>query len=462
MNSIIISAVLGVIMMFSGIFLKKNSSIGTLAIAAVALLLAAAIAELSGYHFFSVDTHNMLYFDVFGLLFNCIAFGCTLAYFLLNARDIAAIGNNPGEYFALIFFVLCGVAIASSFNSLLMLFIGIEIISIPLYILTGSDKRNLKSNEASLKYFLMGSFSTGIMLLGIAFLYGSSDKGSFFLEDISDSHTPGNPMMMVGLILIMVSMAFKVSAAPFHFWTPDVYDGAPTVVTSFMATVVKAAAFIAFVRLFNDAFGNMKTEWQMLVAIITAATLFIGNITAVFQQSVKRMLAYSSIAQVGFMLFSLLTLNTLAKEGIILYTAVYSISTIGLFAILVKMKDFSFDGFNGMARHHPVLAFTATIFLLSLAGIPLTGGFMAKYYMLASVVQTGHWLWLVIFALLCATVSVYYYFRVIQAMYFKDGLAQHLELGTGFRSMLILLALLVIILGIFPQLLINRLYIIYL
>ena len=229
-----------------------------------------------------------------------------------------------------------------------------------------------------------------------------------------------------------------------------------------MATVVKAGAFIAFVRLFNDAFGNMKTEWQMLVAIITAVTLFIGNITAVFQQSVKRMLAYSSIAQVGFMLFSLLTLNTLAKEGIILYTAVYSISSIGLFAILVKMKDFSFDGFNGMARHHPVLAFTATIFLLSLAGIPLTGGFMAKYYMLAAVVQTGHWLWLVIFALLCATVSVYYYFRVIQAMYFKDGLAQHLELGTGFRSMLILLALLVIILGIFPQLLINRLYIIYL
>jgi NADH-quinone oxidoreductase subunit N len=461
MNSIITSAVLGVIMMFSGIFLKKNSSIVSVGILAIGILLLMGVLELSGYHFFPVDTHDMLYFDVFGLLFNCVAFACTLVYFLLNGRDLAAIGNNPGEYFALIFFVLCGISIASSFNSLLMLFIGIEIISIPLYILTGSDKRNLKSNEASLKYFLMGAFSTGIMLLGIAFLYGATDKGSFFLEDLALGKTAGTPMMMTGLILIMVSMAFKVSAAPFHFWTPDVYDGAPAVITSFMATIVKAGVFIAFIRLFNDAFGEMKMQWQIFIAIITALTLFIGNITAVFQQSVKRMLAYSSIAQVGFMLFSLLGLNNMAKEGIMLYTAVYSLSTIGLFAILVKMKDYSFEGFNGLAKQYPVVAFTATIFLLSLAGIPLTGGFLAKYYMIVSVMETGNWLWLVIFALLCATVSVYYYFRVIQAMYFKEGTPQALELSAGFNGMLILLALAIILLGIFPQILIDRLYIIY-
>src|SRR5450755_2288761 len=461
MNAIITSAVLGAIMMFSGIFLKKNSSVIAVAIAGMILLLAMGLFELSGYHFFPVDTHNMLYFDVFGLLFNCIAFSCTLVYFLLNAKDIAAIGNNPGEYFALIYFVLCGISIASSFNSLLMLFIGIEIISIPLYILTGSDKRNLKSNEASLKYFLMGAFSTGLMLLGIAFLYGASDKGSFFLDDLALGKAAGSPMMMTGLILLMSSMAFKVSAAPFHFWTPDVYDGAPTVITSFMASVVKAGVFIAFVRLFMDAFGDIKSQWQIFVAIITAITLFIGNITAVFQQSVKRMMAYSSIAQVGFMLFSLLTLNTLAKEGIILYTAVYSAATIGMFAILVRMKDFSFEGFNGLARQYPLVALAATIFLLSLAGIPLTGGFLAKYYMIAAVMKTGTYLWLVIFALLCATVSVYYYFRVIQAMYFKEGLEQQLDFSAGFTGILILLALIVILLGIFPQLLINRLYIIY-
>jgi NADH-quinone oxidoreductase subunit N len=461
MNSIITSAVLGVIMMFSGIFLKKNSAIASLAILGIVLLLAMAVLDMSGYHLFPVDTHNMLDFEVFGLLANCIVFAMTLAYFLLNGRDIAAIGNNPGEYFALIFFVLCGIAIATSFNSLLMLFIGIEIISIPLYILTGSDKRNLKSNEASLKYFLMGAFSTGIMLLGMAFLYGASDKGSFFLEDIASVKSAGTPMMMTGLILLTVSMSFKVSAAPFHFWTPDVYDGAPTVITSFMATIVKAGTFIAFIRLFHNAFDDIKSHWQIFIAIIAATTLFIGNITAVFQQSVKRMLAYSSIAQVGFMLLALLTLNTLAYEGIILYTAVYGFASIGLFAILVKMKDFSFEGFNGLARHEPVVAFTLTIFLLSLAGIPLTGGFLAKYYMIASVMQTGSWLWLVIFAMLCATVSVYYYFRVIQAMYFKDGSSQQLEISLGFKFMLILLALIVILLGIFPQMLIKRLYIIY-
>src|SRR5664279_3329296 len=268
MNSIITSAVLGVIMMFSGLFLKKRSSIAALATVGVLLLLVVTVLELSGYHFFQIDTHNMLYFDVFGLLFNCIAFASTLVYFLLNAKDMTAIGNYPGEYFALVFFVLCGISVTSSFNSLLMLFIGIEIISIPLYILTGSDKRNLKSNEASLKYFLMGSFSTGIMLLGIAFLYGASDKGSFFLEDLAIGKAATSPLMITGLILLMISMAFKVSAAPFHFWTPDVYDGAPTVVTSFMATVVKAGAFIAFIRLFNDAFGDMRGAWQLFVAII--------------------------------------------------------------------------------------------------------------------------------------------------------------------------------------------------
>src|SRR5450432_294207 len=461
MNSIITSAILGVIMMFSGLFLKKNSSIATLAILGILVLLGMAILDMSGFHFFPVDTHNMLDYQPFGLLVDCIAFASTLAYFLLNGRDIAAIGNNPGEYFALIFFVLCGISIATTFNSLLMLFLAIEIISIPLYILTGSDKRNLKSNEASLKYFLMGAFSTGLMLLGIAFLYGASDKGSFFLDDLALGKAAGSPMMMTGLILLMSSMAFKVSAAPFHFWTPDVYDGAPTVVTSFMASVVKAGVFIAFVRLFMDAFGDIKSQWQIFVAIITAITLFIGNITAVFQQSVKRMMAYSSIAQVGFMLFSLLTLNTLAKEGIILYTAVYSAATIGMFAILVRMKDFSLEGFNGLARQYPLVALAATIFLLSLAGIPLTGGFLAKYYMIAAVMKTGTYLWLVIFALLCATVSVYYYFRVIQAMYFKEGLEQQLDFSAGFTGILILLALIVILLGIFPQLLINRLYIIY-
>jgi NADH-quinone oxidoreductase subunit N len=352
------------------------------------------------------------------------------------------------------FFVLCGVSIVSSFQSLLMLFIGIEIISIPLYILAGSDKRNLKSNEASLKYFLMGSFSTGLMLMGITLLYGGT--GTFYLSGMNLGGVVMTPLVGLGIVLMMISMAFKASAAPFHFWTPDVYDGSPTVFTSFMATIVKAAVFVAFLRLFENGFGKLQSTWQLMAAIITALTLIIGNITAVFQQSVKRMLAYSSIAQAGFMMLAVFALNTMGKQGLLLYSAAYCLATIGLFAVLIKMKDYTYDGFNGLARHEPVLAFTSTIFLLSLAGIPLTAGFFSKYYMLVAAMKTGQMFWLVIVAVVCAAISVYYYFRVIQSMYFKDAeVTPAVAVGSGFKALLVITAGMVILLGIKPGLLLN-------
>ena len=456
MNAILISAVLGVVMMFTGLFTSDKRVVRGVAISGMALLFIANILELQGTRFFNFNTYEMLAFDSFNLLFNAVAFGATLVYFILSGRDMEKVGIHLAEYFALIFFILAGVAISSSFNSLLMLFLGIEIISIPLYILTGTDKRNLKSNEASLKYFLMGSFSTGLMLMGIALIYGA--RGSFNLEVISFGNAKLTPLISAGLLLLLVSMSFKVSAAPFHFWTPDVYDGAPTVFTSFMATIVKAAAFIAFLRLFDGSFGNLQPEWQLIVSVITAITLFIGNITAVFQQSVKRMLAYSSIAQAGFMMFALVALNGRAKEGLIFYAAAYCIATIGVFAILLRMKDYTFEGFNGLAKSQPVLAATNAVFLLSLAGIPATAGFMAKFYMLSAAVQNGHVLWLVIFGVICAAISVYYYFRVIQAMYFKDGDNHEIEVTPAFKGTLVAVAAIVVLLGIFPGWLTKFLY----
>lgn len=456
MNAIVLSAIFGVIMMFTGIFTANRTTVRYVAIALLALLLVANIAEQYGYLLFNFNTRDMLVFTSFGLQFNTIAFASTLLYYFLSSKDMQKVGIYLAEYFALIFFVLCGIAVASSFNTLLMLFLGIEIISIPLYILTGTDKRNLKSNEASLKYFLMGSFSTGLMLMGITLLYGTA--GSFNIEVIMKGSEQSNALFTGGVVLMMISMGFKASAAPFHFWTPDVYDGAPTVFTSFMATIVKAAVFIAFIRLFENAFGGAQKDWQLLAAIITATTLFIGNLTAVFQQSVKRMLAYSSIAQAGFMMFALFALNDLAKEGLILYSAAYSLATIGIFAILVKMKDYTYEGFNGLAKTQPLLAAVNTICLLSLAGIPLTAGFFAKYYMLAAAVKTDGYLWLVIFAVLCAAVSVYYYFRVIQAMYFKDGEGHIMEVSASFKGWMVVLAAIIIFLGIFPQWILEKLY----
>ncbi len=457
MNALLLSAILGVIMMFSGILLKSKAAIRNLAIAGLCLLLLVNILEMCGTVLFKIDTKGMIVFDSFSLLFNSIALFSTLLYLLLSARDMEKVGVNYAEYFALIFFILCGITLTSSFKSLLILFLGIEIISIPLYILTGSDKRNLKSNEASLKYFLLGAFSTGLMLMGIALIYGA--MGTFNTVTIG-AFTESKPsaLLIAGMLLLLFSMSFKASVAPFHFWTPDVYDGAPTVFTSFMATIVKAAVFIAFIRLFDDAFGLQQKQWQLFIAILTVATLFIGNITAVFQQSVKRMLAYSSIAQAGFMMLSLYAMNADAKEGLLLYTAAYSFATIGIFAVLIKMKDYTFDGFNGFAKHQPLLAATTTIFLLSLAGIPLTAGFLSKFYMLKAAMGEGKNLWLIIFAVLMAAVSVYYYFRVIQAMYFKEGDAQPIEVTPAFKWTLVLLAALVILLGIFPNLLLTWFY----
>ena len=261
MNALIISAVLGVIMMFSGLTLKK-SAVRMIAIAGVLILLVSNIMETYGTVFFKVDTSGMMEFDRFALFFNSIVFLTVLLYFLLSARDMEKVGVNYAEYFTLIFFILCGIILTSSFKSLLILFLGIEIISIPLYILTGSDKRNLKSNEASLKYFLLGAFSTGLMLMGIAFIYGARGTFSTISMPLADDQQL-SPLLIAGMLLLLFSMSFKVSAAPFHFWTPDVYDGAPTVFTSFMATIVKAAIFIGFIRLFDEAFGPLPATLSL-------------------------------------------------------------------------------------------------------------------------------------------------------------------------------------------------------
>ncbi len=456
MNLIIISGLLGVLLMFTGVFVKNKRTISYVAIAAVLFALIANTAELQGHDWFNINAAaQMLQPNTLGLLMNEIMLLSCLIYFILSGRAIEQVGEFVADYYALIFFILAGVGIVTSFTNLLMLFLGIEIISIPLYILTGSDKRNLKSNEASLKYFLMGAFSTGLMLMGIALIYGGT--GSFELSRIQTAQVSYN--LVGGLLLLFCSMLFKVSGAPFHFWTPDVYDGAPTVFTSFMATIVKVAAFVAFIHMFDATHGFIGRKYQLMVSIIIALTLLFGNITAVFQQSVKRMLAYSSIAQAGFMLFALFAFTPIAREAIVLYGAAYCFATIGIFAVLVKMEDYTYDGFNGLAKSEPLLALLVTVFLFSLAGIPLTLGFFSKYYMIASALSTGgQYLWLVILAMLCAAVSVYYYFRVIQAMYFKPGVGQTIEHTVPFKVALVALAAMVLIFGIMPQALLQFLY----
>ena len=459
MKAIIATTIFGIIMMFASFMVNNKSAVSTIAVCLFAILLGINIWDMVGTPANSPQLFysGMLRVEHYSLWFNILMSGCTLLYVLLMGKEIQKVGSHVAEYYALIFFILCGVYVLSTYNNLLMLFIGIEILSIPQYILAGSDKRNQKSSEASLKYFLMGAFSTGILLMGITLLYGAARTFNI-MDMVSILHSDAlNPLALAGIMFIMIALSFKVSAAPMHMWTPDVYDGAPTPFTAYMATIVKAAAFFAFLRLFQVSFNSLSDHWTIILAVITAATLLVGNVTAVFQQSVKRMLAYSSIAQAGFMLFAILAVNAIAWQGIIIYAVAYSVATIGIFSVLVKLKDYTYDGFNGLAQKEPLLAFTASIFLFSLAGIPLTGGFMAKYYVLLAVVQQGHLLWLVIFALLMAAISVYYYFRVIIAMYFKTGSPEmNSPVTTGDKFMLIVTCILVLLLGIFPQLFLNN------
>ena len=462
MNAIILTAVLGVIMMITGAFGKSPTLPNKIAVAGIILLLIVNGIELySGQPFFDINMLQMLNVNSSSLIFLQVIFGCTLFYFLLSGKDIEKVGIHIAEYYALMFFILCGLSLLCTFNTLLILFLGVEIMSIPQYVLAGAEKRNLKSNEAALKYFLMGSFTTGIMLMGIAFVYGATPNASFYVNQIMLGTGTLTPMMAIGMVFLLVGMAFKVSAAPFHFWTPDVYDGTPTVFTSFMSTVIKAASFFAFVRLFHYAFGEMHAQWQTLIILLIIATLFFGNITAVFQQSIKRMLAYSSIAQAGFMLFAVFTISNRGNEGLLVYAAAYCLASIGLFAILAKAKDESIDGFNGLSKTNPIVALCATIFLLSLTGIPLTAGFQGKFLMLLAAAESSPKIWLIIVAVIFAAISSYYYFRVIIAMYFKEPQGEVLMEGrlTEFHKwMLIIIAALIIIIGVYPELLIGWLY----
>lgn len=460
MKPLIASALFGVIMMFAALSVKEKKTFSFIASFLLAVLVGVNIYELCQVMHSTSDApvlfNGMLRYGSFSIWFNTLMSFIAFLYVLLCGKHIERVGQHVGEYYSLIFFILCGVNLLSGYNNLLILFLGIEVLSIPQYILAGSDKKSLKSSEASLKYFLMGAFSTGILLMGIALLYGA--MGTFDITKFNFMESGGMSMMaLAGILFLIVAFGFKVSAAPMHFWTPDVYDGSPTPFTAFMATIVKAAVFVAFFRLFSESFGGINAHWTLVLSIVTALTLFIGNITAVFQQSVKRMLAYSSIAQAGFMLFAVLSVNATGMKGLIIYSVAYSVATIGMFAVLMKLKDYTYDGFNGLAKKEPFLAFAASVFLFSLAGIPLTGGFFAKYFVLTSVMEQGtNMMWLVIFALLMAAVSAYYYFKVLMAMYFKKGDPEMtMEVTVMDKVVLGILVAIVLLVGIMPDILIG-------
>lgn len=370
---------------------------------------------------------------------------------------------QPAEYYAIMLFSLVGAIMMIGFETLIMLFVGVEILSVSMYVLTGSDKKNLRSNEAALKYFLMGAFATGIMLFGIAMLYGAT--GSFNITALKSyvlTNAAPSVMLYVGMLMLLIGMLFKVSAAPFHFWTPDVYDGAPTIFTAFMSTIVKTAGFAAIYRMLSGSFSGMYNFWWTTMAAITVLTLLAGNITAVYQQNFKRMMAYSSISHAGYLLLTLTALTAQSQSAIVFYSLAYSLSTISAFGVLLVVsketsihlpeKAENFDSFNGLGKKNPLLAFVLTVSMLSLAGIPLTAGFWGKFFVFSSIVERGL-TWILVIAVLMSAIGIYYYFRAIMAAYMRDGELGAIKIPPFYRFVLIATTVLTLLFGLLPDLL---------
>lgn len=452
MNTLIVISVLPILLLFLGLYKAQRS---LLPVTVIGLLAAAGLAVAQWNTSAQPIYHGMMLFDNFAVAFSVITIVSTLLILLLSNGYFERISNHIAEYYAIILFSLAGIIVMVSFYNLTMLFIGIEIMSVSLYILAGIKKNDFASNEASLKYFLMGAFSTGFLLFGIALIYGSS--GSFNLETIRTwvvEHPHGiDPMFYTGVLLIIVGLCFKVGAAPFHFWVPDVYEGSPTLVMSFMSTVVKTAGFAAFLRLFTACFAPLSDFWVPVLLVITIVTLFIGNITALYQQSFKRMLAFSSVSHAGYLLFAIVALGASSANSVFVYATAYSIASIIAFGALILVQQQSgsdsFDSFNGLSRKNPFLALVLTISMLSLAGIPLTAGFIGKFFMFSAALRQYQVL-LVILAVINAIISIFYYFRVIIAMYFRDTDREEVAIPAYYKFVLGVSALATIFIGIFP------------
>ena len=363
--------------------------------------------------------------DRYALFFALLLVAATALSVLLSVDFLRQQALPAGEYYALMLLSTSGMIFMAAANDLIVIFLALEIMSVAVYVLVGMLRRELRSNEASLKYFLLGAFATGFLLYGIAFFYGAT--GSTRLDVLAQvaARDGLTPFMVLGIALVLVGFGFKVALIPFHVWTPDVYEGAPTAVTAFMAVGVKAAAFAAFVRVFLDALAPVAAAWTGVLWVLAALTMTVGNVSAVTQRNVKRMLAYSSIAHAGYALVGLVTATKVGGAALLYYLVVYAFMNIGAFGVLIALgrrgePNEMLADFAGVGFRQPVLGLTMAVFMLSLAGIPPTAGFAGKFYLFSAAVDAGY-VGLAVIGVLNSVISVYYYLGVLVQMYMAEG-----------------------------------------
>jgi NADH-quinone oxidoreductase subunit N len=401
--------------------------------------------------------------DNFGLFVTLILVLVGVLTIMFSSQVIEREGIPKGEYYALLLFSLVGMIMMATANDLLVVFVALEILSLAVYVLTGIRRDNPQGTEAAFKYFLLGAFSSAFFLYGIAFTYGLT--GSTRLDRVgaylAAQSMADNPMILLALGLLLVGFAFKISAVPFHMWTPDAYEGAPAIVTGFMSTAVKAAAFAAFARVFLSAFEPFSTQWAPVVWILAAATMILGTVVGVAQSNLKRMLAYSSIAHGGYLLVGLVAANQVGKAAILFYLLAYAVTNLAAFGVIALLgtRDQPNDelrDFAGLWHTHPALAALMTVALLSLGGLPPTVGFIGKWYIFSAAVSAGYY-GLAIIGVLTSVVSVFFYLRVVVMMYMADreGVAVPAQIGGVGMAALTVAIIAIFYLGILPTAVLN-------
>jgi len=454
--------------------------------ALVATALAAGSVLALGWPFLSggeapaplLGFYGTLKVDGFAVVFKLIFLLGAALTLALSLRYLDVEGEQRGEYYSLVLFATTGMMFLASGYDLIVLYISLELMALTFYVLVGYARRERRSNEAGMKYFLLGAFSSGILLYGMSLLFGVA--GSTRLDEIApvvaraataaqDFEGLGlRPMILLAMIAVAAGLFFKIAAVPFHMWAPDAYQGAPTPVTAFLSTGSKAASFALLARIFHEALGGIRVDWAPLLGLVAAVTILVGNWAAVTQNNSKRLLAYSSVSNAGYLLLGVIAANQYGYTGLVVYLVVYTLMNVGAFGVIISLRRRGIigdevDDLTGLGQKAPGMALMMSIFMLSLGGLPVTGGFIGKWFLFGGVIQRGAadgkdwYYWLAGWAALNTVVSFYYYVRFIRAMYIGDreADARPLSLSAPLQTALVACAVLVILIGVFPHPLIQ-------
>ncbi len=438
------------------LFIKRKEAVALICLAAV-VAVALTLIGSSGTTFW-----GMYISDGYSTFFKTIFLINVVLSILISIKYIVIERVNYGEYYSLILFSTLGMMIMASAGDLIVLYLGLELMALSTYILAGFIRHELRSSEAALKYFLLGAFSSAFLLYGISMVYGLTGTTDIYTvaKIISERSLENNTALLLSVMLLVVAFGFKIAAAPFHMWTPDVYEGAPTAITAFMSVGPKAAGFAVLGRVFMIAFSAVKIDWATILIILSILTMGIGNIVALSQTNIKRMLAYSSIAHAGYALLGIIAANNEGLASMMNYLMIYTFMNIGAFAVIIMLRSEGFRGedihdYEGLAKQHPWAAALMLIFMFSLTGIPPTAGFIGKLYLFLAAINAGY-TWLVVIAVIFSAISAFFYLRIVMFMYMREPKAEitlTTSAGTGF--VLAVTTIAVLFIGIFPSYLLG-------